>query len=446
MISISRLPDDIEIHDCTSQQVYRKEELTLLAGGYQRFFEEQGLVKGNRISLCLQEDIHHLAVVFAAIDFGLVPVISGNHYIDDDYCATSDIKIVLTHGIQPVTVETNNIPHIELSGVMPGSTNYIVNHNDIILESFTSGTTGHSKTVTHTHESITSASNDSIKHYWQDAKVSWFYHNIVHLGVSTVYFFPALFSSKKVVLPHLWDTYDPETFAKHKPDVMLLFPSNYEQYENISKLDLSHVDYVLTGGATIPKTFCEKLIKQGVKSVAVIYGLTECLPPIMHKFVTAENINNYSEQDMGVNCDDSAEYKIDEHGELVIVKSNHLANQINGSDVITLNTGDRVHTVSDNYYFEKRNKDFIRINGELVNPQQLVDESNATKIVLFGTSQTHVIICVNDKSVDTDSLIQKLTSQGITYDKLVMPIELNVLGKPNIGKLRRKYVSNQSSS
>lgn len=446
MISISRLPDDIEIHDCTSDHIYSKEELKLLAGGYQRFFEKHGLVKGNRISLCLQEDIHHLAVVFAAIDFGLVPVISGNHYIDDDYCATSDIKIVLTHGIQPVTVKTKNVPHIELSGVMPGSANYIVNHNDIILESFTSGTTGHSKTVTHTHHSITSASNDSIKHYWNGSNTSWFYHNIVHLGVSTVYFFPALFCSKKVVLPHLWDTYDPETFAKHNPNVMLLFPSNYEQYENISKLDLSHVDFVLTGGSTIPKSFCEKLIAQGVKNVVVIYGLTECLPPIMHKFVNAENIDAYNEQDMGVNCDDSASYRIDEMGELIIVKSNHLADKINGSQVVTLNTGDRVHTDNEHYYFEKRNKDFIRINGELVNPQQLVNEKDATKIVMFGTSQTHVIICANDESVKTDSLSQKLTSQGITYDKVIMPIELNVLGKPNIGKLRRKYVSNKSTS
>jgi acyl-CoA synthetase (AMP-forming)/AMP-acid ligase II len=240
----------------------------------------------------------------------------------------------------------------------------------------------------------------------------------------------------------LWDTYDVETFNKHKPDTMLLFPSNYEQYENLSKLDLSHVRYVLTGGSTIPKTFCEKLIEQGVDDVVVIYGLTECLPPIMHKFVNKQNIADYNQQDMGVNCDDTAEYKIDRHGELVIVKSKHLAKQINDSNVDTLNTGDRVNTVGDNYYFEKRNKDFIRINGELVNPQQLVDESQATKIVLFGTSQTHVVVCVNDDSVNTDSLIQKLTGQGISYDKLIIPIELNVLGKPDIGKLRQKYVSN----
>ena len=442
MISISRLQNDIEIHDCTNERIYSKDELTCLAGGYQRFFESQKLKRGDRISLCLQEDIHHLAVVFASIDYGLVPVISGDHYIDDEYCARSNIRIVLTRGIQPVTVKTINVPHIELDGNIEPSKLYRVNHNDIILESFTSGTTGHSKTVTHTHESITCASNDSIKHYWKDAKTSWFYHNIVHLGVSTVYFFPALFSSKKVVLPHLWDTYDVETFNKHKPDTMLLFPSNYEQYENLSKLDLSHVRYVLTGGSTIPKTFCEKLIEQGVSDVVVIYGLTECLPPIMHKFVNKQNIADYNQQDMGVNCDDTAEYKIDRHGELVIVKSKHLAKQINDSNVDTLNTGDRVNTVGDNYYFEKRNKDFIRINGELVNPQQLVDESQATKIVLFGTSQTHVVVCVNDDSVNTDSLIQKLTGQGISYDKLIIPIELNVLGKPDIGKLRQKYVSN----
>ena len=62
--------------------------------------------------------------------------------------------------------------------------------------------------------------------------------------------------------------------------------------------------------------------------------------------------------------------------------------------------------------------------------------------MLFGTSQTHVVVCVNDDSVNTDSLIQKLTGQGISYDKLIIPIELNVLGKPDIGKLRQKYVSN----
>ena len=36
-------------------------------------------------------------------------------------------------------------------------------------------------------------------------------------------------------------------------------------------------------------------------------------------------------------------------------------------------------------------------------------------------------------------VIQKLEKNGIEYDKLITDIELNVLGKPNINKLREIY-------
>ena len=53
---------------------------------------------------------------------------------------------------------------------------------------------------------------------------------------------------------------------------------HFQSYSELQNLDLSYVDYVLTGGSTISYDFCKRLIRQGVKNIAVIYGLTECLP------------------------------------------------------------------------------------------------------------------------------------------------------------------------
>lgn len=440
MISISLLPNDIEIHDCPNDTVLSKNDLTHLAGGYQSLYEQCKLQLGDRIALCMQEDSHHLAALFGAIDMGLVPVVSGIHYYDDEYCNRANIKHIFTRGIQPVVVETESIPHTEIEDVEP-TPDYTIGHNDILFEAMTSGSTGKPKIISHTHSSVESAANDSIKCYWKKGSETWFFHNIVHLGVSSVYFFPALVNSKRMILPPMYDTFDIETWKRYNVDMMLLFPSHYESYPWISKMDFSNVEYVLTGGATIPKSFCEQCLAQGAKKIAVIYGLTECLPPIIHKIVTKDNIDSYNESSMGVNCDPSAVYDVNDKDVLIINHSDHLAKQINYKDVTILNTGDCVDVVDDRFYFNKRNKDLIRINDALINPQQLVPEQLRTHVVLFSTGQTHVIVCTDSWDNDISDIESVLEQNSISYDKLLTDIELNVLGKPNIGKLKDHYDS-----
>ena len=440
MISISLLQNDIEIHDCPNDTVLSKNDLTRLAGGYQQLYEQNNLQLGDRIALCMQEDSHHLAALFGAIDMGLVPVVSGVHYYDNEYCNRTNVKHIFTRGIQPVVVETDTVPHKEIEDVEPTS-NYTVSHNDILFEAMTSGSTGKPKIISHTHTSVESAANDSIKCYWNKDSETWFFHNIVHLGVSSVYFFPALANSKRMILPPMYDTFDNETWKKYNVNMMLLFPSHYESYPWIENMDFSNVEYVLTGGATIPKSFCERCLSQGSKKIAVIYGLTECLPPIIHKIVTKDNIDAYNENSMGINCDPSAIYDVNNEDVLIINHSDHLAKQINYKDITRLNTGDCVDVVNDRFYFSKRNKDLIRINDVLINPQQLVPEEIKTHVVLFSTSQTHVIICTDDTNNNITDIESVLTKNSITYDKLHVAIELNVLGKPNINKLKEHYDS-----
>ena len=440
MISISLLQKDIEIHDCPNDTVLSKHDLTRLAGGYQQLYEQNKLQLGDRIALCMQEDSHHLAALFGAIDMGLVPVVSGIHYYDDEYCNNANIKFVFTRGIQPVTVETKTIPHLEITDVEPTS-DYTVSHNDILFEAMTSGSTGKPKIISHTHSSVESSADDSIKWYWNKDSETWFFHNIVHLGVSSVYFFPALANSKRMILPPMYDTFDNETWKKYNVNMMLLFPSHYESYPWIENMDFSNVEYVLTGGATIPKSFCERCLSQGAKKIAVIYGLTECLPPIIHKIVTKDNIDTYDESSMGINCDDSALYSINKRNELVVQSSKHLATQINYQDVEQLHTGDCVDVVGDTFYFTKRNKDLIRVNDALINPQQLVPEELRTHVVLFSTSPTHVVVCIDSMDHNTNNLESVLMRSGIDYDKLHVEITLNVLGKPDISKLRNHYDS-----
>ena len=271
MISITKLSDNFEIVDLPNDTHVSKTKLKSLASGYQRLFKENNLAKGDRIGLAMQEDSHHLAAVFAAIDYGLVIVISAEHFLSTEYIERTKIKLVMTRGIQPCTVTADNVIHLNLDEIeFKEDDNYIIDPTNPMVEAYTSGTTGWPKCIVHTHESILSATNNSIKHYWQNAKTSWFFHNIVHLGVSSVYFFPALFSSKQIILPPLNNCYDKELLQKYKPNIMLVFPMHFQSYPELQNLDLSYVDYVLTGGSTIPYDFCKRLIRQGVKNIAVI--------------------------------------------------------------------------------------------------------------------------------------------------------------------------------
>ena len=69
MISITKLSDNFEIVDTTNDILVSKMKLKHLASGYQKLFKENNLVRGDRIGLAMQEDSHHLAAVFAAIDY-----------------------------------------------------------------------------------------------------------------------------------------------------------------------------------------------------------------------------------------------------------------------------------------------------------------------------------------------------------------------------------------
>tara|TARA_B100001057_G_scaffold499807_1_gene611892 strand:+ start:1233 stop:2585 length:1353 start_codon:yes stop_codon:yes gene_type:complete len=442
MISITKLSHNFELVDLVNDTQLSKDDLICLASGYQQLFKDNNLVKGDRIGLAMQEDSHHLAAVFAAMDFGLIIVISGEHEITDEYISRRNIKCMITRGNQPCTIHAKNVLHIELdtNRIIDNNINeYVIDHSEILVEALTSGSTGKPKCISHTHKSIESASNDSIKHYWQDASTSWFFHNIVHLGVSSVYFFPAIFNSKRMVIPSKPNEYDQELLNKYKPNIMLMFPNHFESYNKLPYADLSFVDYVLTGGSTIPYNFCKRLFRQGVKKVAVIYGLTECLPPIIHKIVTPENIQDYDESDMGYIIDHSGTYDINKDGILTITGSSHLCKDIDDVVVDEFITNDKVSATEKGFKFERRNTDLIRINDTLVNPNQIVPDYLKNYICLFSINQQYVVICMKKKDLHLLPVIQKLEKNGIEYDKLITDIELNVLGKPNINKLREIY-------
>lgn len=447
MISITKLSDNFEIVDTTNDILVSKMKLKHLASGYQKLFKENNLVRGDRIGLAMQEDSHHLAAVFAAIDYGLIIVISGEHSLTDEYVERTKIKVIMTRGIQPCTVFAKNVKHLNLDKIKFQENNsYIINPIETMVEAYTSGTTGWPKCIAHTHESILAATNNSIKHYWKDAGNSWFFHNIVHLGVSSVYFFPALFSSKKIILPPLDNCYNEKLLKKYKPNILLIFPVHFQTYPKLQNLDLSHVDYVLTGGSTIPKDFCKRLLKQGVKNIAVIYGLTECLPPLIHKIVNKDNISSYEESEMGYIIDETGNYTINKKEILTITDSKHLCTSVNNVPVKEFITNDIVSASTETFYFEKRNSDLIRIDERLVNPQQLVPRWLDGYCCVFSTSQTHVVVCMKHKDVLVTPVIQKLEANGITYDKIITSIELNVLGKPNIKKLKGIYDKSNKGS
>ena len=448
MISITKLSNNFEIVDLINGTQLTKESLSRFASGYQQLFLNNNLVKGDRVGLAMQEDFHHLACVFAAIDYGLIIVISGEHEITNEYTSRRNIKAMITRGIQPCTIHADNCTHLDLDDIsvtedmFEGVETYIIDHSEVLIEALTSGSTGVPKCIQHTHKSVESATDDSIRLYWKEANTSWFFHNIVHLGVSSVYFFPALFSSKRIVLPRLDNPYNAEDLDKYKPDMMLIFPVHFQLYakQGIHLRNFDYVKWVLTGGSVIDNSFIRRLVKnQGVEKVAVIYGLTECLPPLIHKVVDKHNLDLYNSKEMGSIVDNTGSYDINENEILTIEGSSHMCKSINDESVDVFVTQDIVSADTDTFYFEKRNSDLIRIDDQLINPQQLVPNWLEGYCCVFSISQTHVVVVMQHKDVNVKQLVQKLADNGISVDKLVTHIELNVLGKPNINKLKGIY-------
>jgi acyl-CoA synthetase (AMP-forming)/AMP-acid ligase II len=84
----------------------------------------------------------------------------------------------------------------------------------------------------------------------------------------------------------------------------------YAYLKSFTEIDLRNFDLIITGGEPIRQAFLDLLFAAGVRRVANVYGLTECLPPVATNYFDRAEINyNLGEFTPGV------DYRV-RHGQL----------------------------------------------------------------------------------------------------------------------------------
>lgn len=185
--------------------------------------------------------------------------------------------------------------------VHPLPKEYVCQETDEILVGFTSGTSGESKIVYHTHSSLLAPSHYMAKNFYRASDRILLYLNLNHLGYISCILLACMQSGCEI---HIIPFSDPELLYKiiqeREVNVVPLFSYNwFELNQRYPDLSLKNVDTTITGGDFVSQAFAKSILDKGAKRIVNIYGMTEALPPVSIKIIDQNNITNYSGQDLG---------------------------------------------------------------------------------------------------------------------------------------------------
>lgn len=150
---------------------------------------------------------------------------------------------------------------------------------------YTSGSTKEPKEVAHEWSYINECASRSVKELGitSDSVVLNVLPNNV-IGYFTISAYPAIIAGATLVNTN----FDPYTyinlFKKYKPTHIGLINRHYEVLKNTKEfynLDMSCVEYMITGSDKVTHEFIDTFKKLGVKKIGNWYGMTEFPPPVM---------------------------------------------------------------------------------------------------------------------------------------------------------------------
>lgn len=149
---------------------------------------------------------------------------------------------------------------------------------------YTSGSTDEPKTVNHSWDFIDQCIDTSINEIGltdKDTVLDVFPGNtIAHYTITAM---PARRAGSKLISA----IFDPfryiKLFNEHRPTYISLIPRHWELLKKTKgwdNLDMSCVNYMVTGSGPVPQIMIDDFINKGVTVVSNWYGMTEVPPPV----------------------------------------------------------------------------------------------------------------------------------------------------------------------
>ncbi|QFU82260.1 class I adenylate-forming enzyme family protein [Natronorubrum aibiense] len=289
------IPDSWAVGDPERRITYV--ELSAASNAAANLFAARGVDRGERIAICLRNQVPFLTAYLGAMKHGAVPVPINTRFNDEQVryvLATSDSSVLVTDEAfesvatnveTAITVDGSIGPRFQtlLEDAANTYTVYPRRSDEIAAVVYSSGTTGRPKGVRHTHGNII-ANARGIRTYHRLTRddigltVSQCFH-VTGLNVTTT---PLLLAGAENWFLPEWDPVSvAETIETRDVTYTFLTPNMVRDLvadDNVNDYDFSSLERVVVGGAPMPTAQLDDAEATLDATVLEGYGMTETTP------------------------------------------------------------------------------------------------------------------------------------------------------------------------
>lgn len=470
--------------------------------------QKMGIKKGDRVGICLPNTPYFVATYHAALKIGATVVNFNPLYTEEEIktqILDSGIKIMVTLDVKPIYKKVQacldgtsleSIVVCSLADALPGVKSFLfkalkfsqiasvpndefnftfdelISHGkeftevdidpkkDIALFQYTGGTTGLPKAAMLTHENVVANTEQIIIWKCGDNPHEKFMAAIpfFHVFAMTAVMNFALASTAELIMVPRFDLKQVlKTIDKEKPTIFPGVPTIFaaiNNFDGIEKLDLSSLDFCISGGASLPASVRENFEKMTGANLVEGYGLSEASPvvtcnpraggkagsiglPLPGTEIEIRNLENLKDV-----------VKLGERGEIFAkgpqVMSGYWHRDKETKETLSkdgwLRTGDVGYMDEDGFIFlTDRLKEIIIINGYNVYPRLIEDAFYKHEFV-----DEVIVIGVEDEAKgEVPKAFVKLKKRGkgkITEEELLefASQNLNPIEKPTYVEFRKE--------
>ncbi|MGD9580413.1 MAG: class I adenylate-forming enzyme family protein [Vampirovibrionia bacterium] len=481
----NKSPDSIAIISNNEEHTYKK--LLLDINKVSSSLKHYHIDKNDHIGILCANQIEHIHLLFGLNKIGAVavpinimqPEIIIMHIIENSrikllFAEANLIKMagdliekLADYDIKTIVINSDNVDNDNLISYKDflnkpyEETDIIENKDQNAVLLYTSGTTGLPKGVLLSNRNLLS----NVKYFGLTMQIPEKYKAILSLPMfhsfGQIVLLVCLFGNITTILI---SQFLPSTILKlissYQAEILPLVPTMFNLILEAAKkknVSLSSVKYCITGGAAIPISLYDKLLKETNACIIEGYGLTETSPVI-----TISNSKNCYKKDSVGKVLDCLYMKIAEDGEILVrgdsVVTEYWNDEISSQEGFSedgyFKTGDIGYIDNDGFVFiTDRKKDLIIRAGENISPKQIEDMllhlDGIKDVAVFGVKDEKLgeaIYCAVECEDHIDANYIKsicksnLQKHLIPEDVIIMPtLPRNSLGKILKYKLQESF-------
>lgn len=278
MITRDCIHDDFTIE--YGDEHYNKAELVSLINKAHSMLDECNIQHGEYITDVSWASPYQIAMMLAIFERG--GILSQLAEFKDPYTYDFDTRLVFY--AEPNDIDREGFYNIyNIVNYKETDKTFNVSKSNPIMSSKTSGTTGKPKEIIHTHTSVSAATQNASSHFYSKDDKVLMYVTLNHTGVFTVNYLAVMMTGCHAITRTNHREHAIRMFDYGANKMLFFYPTFFDvdvqdEWKNI---DLSGIT-IITGGQMVHEQFVETLFSKNLTSLIDVYGLTECLPPLMY--------------------------------------------------------------------------------------------------------------------------------------------------------------------